>query len=120
MYTSFTLPVISEKASDFDVFEEFERLEQEYMKTISRLELTLEDTLQKVEIKKQELSEAKLKTKKIEMLSHNELMQQRMDEIQSLDEQLNQMDELFVCEDLMMPKVDYETVMATIKTLIDQ
>ena len=47
-------------------------------------------------------------------------MQQRMDEIQSLDEQLNQMDELFVCEDLMMPKVDYETVMATLKTLIDQ
>jgi hypothetical protein len=75
------LPAISEKASDFDVIEEFERLEQEYMKAISRLELTLEDTQKTVMNKTKELCDAKLKKREIELLSHDELMQQRLDEI---------------------------------------
>lgn len=35
------LPSIEEKNSDFEVKEEFERLEIEYLKTISRLEVGL-------------------------------------------------------------------------------
>lgn len=56
----FNLPAIEEQNSEFEAKEEFERLEAEYLKTINRLEMSLQDINQTLSWKKTSASLAKI------------------------------------------------------------
>jgi hypothetical protein len=56
----FSLPAIEEQNSEFEAKEEFERLEAEYLKTINRLEMSLQDINQTLSWKKTSVSLAKI------------------------------------------------------------
>jgi N-terminal C2 in EEIG1 and EHBP1 proteins len=86
-----SLPAIEEQNSEFEAKEEFERLEAEYLKTINRLEMSLQDINQTLSWKK---TSASLLTKaEPQMLPAEDLIRLKNAEIARLESALKEVED---------------------------